>query len=482
VSINTSKLKYQQNAIENLLSENAFPKAASVRALPTSGSDRQYFRVDFEDGSSGSILAVYNPDVQENIAWNSFSSHFRSLGFHVPEILARDESYRYFLLQDLGNTSLFYHVSQGINEEVIDYYKSTLQDLIRFQVEGIKGLDLDVAYPATAFDRRSVMWDLNYFKYYFVKPNGIIFNEARLEDDFEVFAAHLLAAEAEYFMYRDFQSRNIMIHNNALWYIDFQGGRKGPLQYDLVSLLFQARANLSPELRSELKSYYLNELEKVLPDTTTTFNKHYPAFILFRLMQVLGAYGFRGQLQRKTHFLQSIKLAVESLSEQLVLAPLNLKLPELTHVFNQIIDKHPTKHISVNTQKLTLHINSFSFIQSGIPDDPTQNGGGFVFDCRALPNPGRIKELRDYNGLQEPVIKYLDGKKELNEFLENIYGIIDQSVDNYLERGFKNLQINFGCTGGKHRSVYCAEMLAKQLKEHHQNIDIRVNHLMSNDW
>ncbi|MCB2208537.1 MAG: phosphotransferase [Bacteroidetes bacterium] len=475
-------MKYQQKAIENLLSEKKFPKAASIRALPSSGSDRQYFRVDFDNGSSDSILAAYNPDVQENMAWNSFSSHFRSLGFHVPEILARDESYRYFLLQDLGNTSLFYHVSQGINEEVIGYYKRALQDLIGFQVEGIKRLDLDVAYPATRFDLRSVMWDLNYFKYYFVKPNGIIFNEARLEDDFEVFAAHLLEAESEYFMYRDFQSRNIMIHNDELWYIDFQGGRKGPLQYDLVSLLFQARANLSPELRSELKSYYLKELEKVMPGKTRSFNTHYPAFILFRLMQVLGAYGFRGQLQRKTHFLKSTKLAVKSLTDQLEHAKPELVLPELYSIFEQIIALHQKKAESAEKGKLKIKINSFSFIQSGIPDDPTQNGGGFVFDCRALPNPGRIKELRDFNGLQDPVIHYLDNKGEVKKFLDNMYLIIDQSIDNYLERGFENLQVNFGCTGGKHRSVYCAEMLAKKLTEQYQNLDICVNHLMSNDW
>lgn len=471
-----------QKAIKKLLAENNFPKAASIRVLPSSGSDRKYFRIEFDNGSSSSILAAYNPDVPENIAWNSFSTYFKSLGFHVPKILARDESYQYFLLQDLGNTSLFYYVSQGISEEVIQYYKRVLSDLILFQVEGIKGLDLDVAYPATTFDRRSVIWDLNYFKYYFIKPNGIIFNEARLENDFEEFADHLLEAESEYFMYRDFQSRNIMVYNDEPWYIDFQGGRKGPLQYDLVSLLFQARANLPLELRAELKSYYLNELEKVIPGKTTSFNKHYPAFILFRLMQVLGAYGFRGQLQRKTHFLKSTKLAVESLAYQLLHAKPDLNLPELTSVFEHIIALYSTKAESVGNGKLKVQINSFSFIQSGIPDDPTQNGGGFVFDCRALPNPGRIKELRNFNGLQDPVTKYLKNKTEVREFLNNISLIIDQSIGNYLERGFENLQINFGCTGGKHRSVYCAEMLAKQLKKHHQNIDVRVNHLMSNDW
>ena len=326
------------------------------------------------------------------------------------------------------------------------------------------------------------MWDLNYFKYYFVKPNGIIFNEARLEDDFEAFATHLLEAESEYFMYRDFQSRNIMIHNDELWYIDFQGGRKGPLQYDLVSLLFQARANLSPELRSKLKSYYLNELEKVMPGKTDSFNKHYPTFILFRLMQVLGAYGFRGQLQRKTHFLKSTKLAVESLAYQLEHAKPDLDLPELYSVFQRIIASHHTEAERAEKGKLKVHINSFSFIQSGIPDDPNQNGGGFVFDCRALPNPGRIKELRDYNGLQQPVIKYLESKKELFEFLDNVYRIIDQSISNYLERNFENLQINFGCTGGKHRSVYCAEKLAAYLKKYDDKTIVQLNHQMSKDW
>jgi len=420
--------------------------------------------------------------MNENVAWNAFSHHFKSLGFHVPEIIARDESYRYFLLQDLGNTSLFYHVSQGVNDKVINIYKQVLRDLIMFQIEGIRGLDLDVAYPSKSFDRRSIMWDLNYFKYYFIKPNGIIFNEARLENDFDIFAGHLLEADSEYFMYRDFQSRNIMIYKNEPWYIDFQGGRKGPLQYDLVSLLFQARANLSHEIRTELKTYYLNELEKAIPGKTALFDKNYLAFIFFRLMQVLGAYGFRGQLQRKTHFLKSTKLAVDSLAFAFNQAKLDVNIPELNAVFEQIIALHPTKDENDVKGTLKVHINSFSFIRSGIPDDPTKNGGGFVFDCRALPNPGRIKKLLDFNGLQEPVTKYLENQAEVKKFLENVYMIINQSVDNYLERGFENLQVNFGCTGGKHRSVYCAEMLAKNLAKHHQNIDIRVNHLMSNDW
>lgn len=472
----------KHKAIKDLLVKNNYPSEFIISALPSSGSDRQYFRIEFSNGTTASILAAFNPDVDENIAWNSFSQHFRSLGFNVPEVINRDESYQYFLLQDLGNTSLFYHVSQGVDDKVIQLYKHALRDLIRFQVEGIKGLDLDVAYPVKSFDRRSIMWDLNYFKYYFIKPNGIIFNEDLLETDFEVMADHLLDAGNDYFMYRDFQSRNIMISNEDLWYIDFQGGRQGPLQYDVVSLLFQARANLSDHFREELKSYYLNELEKLIPGVSVPFNKYYIAFIYFRLMQVLGAYGFRGQLQRKTHFLKSITLAIKSLSNQLSIAELDLQLPELSSVFKQITDlsiSAPTKEAA---QKLTVQVNSFSFIQSGIPDDPTSNGGGFVFDCRALPNPGRIKELRDHNGLEQPIINYLKNKSEIQEFLHKIYQIIDQSVTNYQNRGFKNLQVNFGCTGGKHRSVYCAEKLAAHLKENTKGINIDINHCMSNKW
>lgn len=468
--------------IKNLLAKNGFPEPEYISALPSSGSDRQYFRVEFKKNTINSVLAAYNPDINENVAWNSYSEHFKSLGFNVPTIIDRDKSYRYFLLKDLGNTSLFYYVSQGLDEKVISYYEQAVRDLLRFQVEGIKGLDLDVAYPVKSFDRRSIMWDLNYFKYYFVKPNGIIFNENKLEDDFDAFTQHLLNSDLNYFMYRDFQSRNIMIHNDELWYIDFQGGRKGPLQYDLVSLLFQARAQLSEELRSDLKSYYLSELEKIIPGKSISFNKYYNEFIYFRLMQVLGAYGFRGQLQRKTHFLKSIKLAVESLSSQLKIAEPNLDLPELISVFRQIIEAPPSNDKVKKPDKLKVSVNSFSYIRSGIPDDPTQNGGGFVFDCRALPNPGRIRELRDYSGLQTPVINYLENKPELNEFLENIYGIIDQSISNYIERGFEHLQVSFGCTGGKHRSVFCAEKLADHLKNIDTKIDIQLKHLMSDDW
>ncbi len=476
-------MKNAFNKIASLLAKNGYPLPAQIKPLPLSGSDRQYYRVYFKKDPQSTLIAAYTPDIRENKAWYTFSKHFKTLDLPVPEIIGHDESFTYFLLQDLGDSSLFDLVTKDPGEKAIKLYKNAIRDLLRFQVEAIKGLDLDVAYPVRSFNRKSIMWDLNYFKYYFVKPNGILFDENKLEDEFEAFSNLLLQAETGYFMYRDFQSRNIMICNGKPWYIDFQGGREGPLQYDLVSLLFQARANLTMEVRSQLKSYYLSELEKILPGKTETFNAYYTPFIYFRLMQVLGAYGFRGQLQRKPHFLISTDYAVENLDQLMKTELPDIDLPELFSVFNQITAINKLKQQTrLSKHKLTIRINSFSFIRSGIPDDPTLNGGGFVFDCRALPNPGRIKELKDFTGLQEPVINYLENSPETKEFLDNVYHLIDQSIQNYHQRGFEHLQVNFGCTGGKHRSVYCAGKLAEHLQKYGHKISIVTNHLMSDSW
>jgi aminoglycoside/choline kinase family phosphotransferase len=477
-------LKNTFNKITSLLVKSGYSLPKYIHTLPSSGSERQYFRAELENGTIPTILIAYNPDIRENKAWLTFSRHFRKNGFHVPEILAHDETFCYFLMEDLGDTTLFSLVAKGMNEQVIHLYKNAISDLVKFQVEGIKGLDLEAAYPVKSFNRKSVMWDMNYFKYYFVKPNNILFDENRLEDDFERFADHLLHAETGYFMYRDFQSRNIMVHSKEPWYIDFQGGREGPLQYDLASLLYQARAQLPEDLRSDLKSWYLTELEKILPGKTESFNSFFYSFVYFRLMQVLGAYGFRGQLQRKAHFLISIGYAVESLVELMGKAPLGVEMPELISVFTRIIEAHRVKlqQTGQRKNKLTVRINSFSFIKSGIPEDPSLNGGGFVFDCRALPNPGRIETLRDFSGLEEPVINYLKEKQEIEEFLQHVCSLVDQSVTNYTERGFEHLQVNFGCTGGKHRSVYCAEKLAEHLKNYGNKVSIIVHHLMEDNW
>jgi len=468
----------QQNHIKNirsLLDISGFESNAEIIPLPVSGSNRIYFRVIFSKVSeTKSVLASYNSDVSENIAHNSFTVHFRSLGLRVPEIYARDDSYHYFIIQDLGDTTLF-DLLEKDRQKALNLYKNVITDLLNFQLKGIQNLDLDVAYPVKSFDRRSVMWDLNYFKYYFIKPHDISFNENLLESDFEVFADSLLNSNRNYFNYRDLQARNIMYHDNELWYIDFQGGRKGPLQYDLVSLLNQVKAKLSEDNKHELHDHYLTELENRLPGSQIEFEKYYADFEYFRLMQVMGAYGFRGKIQRKAHFLQSIAPSISSLKELMEKSPFSSNMKELRNVFNQIIEISDYKETETNDE-LTIAVNSFSYKKKGIPIDTTGNGGGHVFDCRSLPNPGRIANLRDFTGLDKEIINYLKDKPEMKVFISSATEIIDQSVSNYLERGFNNLQINFGCTGGRHRSVFSASTLGKYLKNKYPSANVIINH------
>jgi aminoglycoside/choline kinase family phosphotransferase len=463
-----------------LLKTNGFPESVTISELPSSGSNRKYFRLSFKQRNP--ILAAFNPDVSENIAWYSFTIHFREKNLPVPEIFAKDNSYQYFLLEDLGNTSLLQIVSQGIHAEVVDLYQKTLDELLRFQVEGIQGLDLDVAFPVREFDRKSILWDLNYFKYYFIKTHDLSFDENKLEADFQRFADVLLQADSNYFMYRDFQARNVMIKDGKPWFIDFQGGRQGPLQYDLVSMLYQAKANLAPRLREKLYTHYLSKLETILPGKVAEFKKHFPDFIFFRLMQVFGAYGFRGLIQRKGHFLASIPFAIDNLKSLLATYPFAQNYPELTRVFQQMIKLEQYQTQTGKSEKLIVTVNSFSFKKTSYPNDTSENGGGFVFDCRFLPNPGRIVDLRDFNGTQQPVIDYLDNSKEMSQFLENAFEVVRLAVENYIERGFSNLQVNFGCTGGKHRSVYSAERLCEFLKKYSNRVIVIKNHLQKNDW
>lgn len=464
--------------ISKLLKENNFPDVDQIKELPSSGSSRVYFRVYFLNPNHKSILASFNQEVSENIAHYSFTLHFRSKGLNVPEIYAKDNSYRYFLLQDLGDISLFAKLDDFDKDQLLITYKKVIDQLLKFQIEGIKGLDLDVAYPVKEFSHENVMWDLNYFKYYFIKTHDIIFDELRLENDFKTFAKFLLLAKSDFFLYRDFQSRNIMLYDDEPWFIDFQGGRKGPLQYDLVSLLYQAKANLGNDVKDELLSYYLKSLSKKSAQKAGEFKKYYDAFIYFRTMQVMGAYGFRGKIERKGHFLQSIPFVIRSLRELLESKDLQINIPELSNIFKQISEIKDYNIPSKKSKNLVVSISSFSFKKLGIPVDMSGNGGGFIFDCRALPNPGRYKELKDFTGLEKPVIEFLKEKKEMDDFLVNCLKLTKDSISNYLERGFGNLQVNFGCTGGKHRSVYSAEWMSHKLKDYFKDkISIELRHL-----
>ena len=449
----------------------------AIKPLPLSGSNRKYYRFFFDNNET--LIGSFNPDIRENEAHYVFTKNFSEKGLPVPGILAKDETFQYFILEDLGDdTLLSLKEKEGLSDRIKGFYFDVIKDLLRFQIEGIKDLDISKAYPAKEFDYRSVMWDLNYFKYSFVKTNDISFDENLLENDFENFAKSLLKTGTNFFMYRDFQARNIMVKNEKLWYIDFQGGRKGPLQYDVVSLLFQAKANLPDKFRNELLEVYLKGLEEILTGQSADFKKYYPHFVYFRLMQVLGAYGFRGLFQRKSHFLQSIPFAIKNLKNFLENNPFPDEYPELKKVLLQIANLKGYDFPVFSKEKLNVFITSFSFKKTGYPVDITENGGGFVFDCRALPNPGRIVELRNFTGLDKEIKDYLAPQKEIKEFLDNVFALVDLSIDNYLERGFLNLAVNFGCTGGQHRSVYSAEMLKKHLNDkYRKKLNIILKHI-----
>ncbi len=308
-----------------------------------------------------------------------------------------------------------------------------------------------------------MLWDLSYFKYYFLKLARIHFDEQLLEDDFQRFTEYLLSADSNHFMYRDFQSRNIMLKNGGVYFIDYQGGRKGALQYDLASLLYDGKADIPQQTRNELFEYYLDQLEKILPVDRYEFKRFFRGFVIIRIMQAMGAYGFRGFYEKKEHFLKSIPFALDNLDYLLQRLDLPVELPELTKVLKAVTGSTFLRSIGQVQHNLTVRISSFSY-KKGIPADPSGNGGGFVFDCRAINNPGRYAEFKPLTGKDLPVHQFLEEKSEMKQFLGAVMQLVDQSVKNYIDRGFTHLSVNFGCTGGRHRSVYAAEKLAEHVR------------------
>jgi aminoglycoside/choline kinase family phosphotransferase len=478
--------------LKKLYADWADEEALNVFPLAQSGSYRKYFRLSGEEKTA---IGVFNPDKKENRAFISFTKHFLKKNLNVPGIYSSQLKDNIYLIEDLGDATLFSIADKEnsvskLSAATIGYFKEALNHLIRFQIDGGKGLDYSVCYPRKNYDKQSILWDLNYFKYYFLKLIKIPFDEQKLEDDFKAFAGFLLSTDTNYFLYRDFQSRNILIHNEQLYFIDYQGGRKGALQYDVASLLFQAKVNLSPKVREELLDYYLGEASqkskvnrqsRVSPKAESQkFLRHYYGYVLIRLLQVLGAYGFRGYYENKPHFLMSIPYALKNLRWLLDKNHIPAKLNELKKVAVSIPENEEIKKLVPEQQgeKLKVTINSFSY-KEGIPKDYTGNGGGFVFDCRLIENPGRYSEYANSTGLDDKVINFLNNKSDVKEFLQSVYLIIDESVKNYLQRNFKNLMVNFGCTGGQHRSVYCAENLAEHLKENF-NVTVEINHTQLN--
>lgn len=453
-------------ALRNLFINWSGEEGVEIVQLPTAGSYRQYYRIT---GITTCVIGVFSPDKLENQAFLGFSRHFKAVGLAVPDIYAESEKDNCYLIQDLGDLSLLQKLEDGRkdgrpDQETTDLYKEVIAQLPRFQVVASEHLDYKLCYPVREFDARSMRWDLNYFKYYFLRLLKIPFNEYALENDFDRLILYLLKAGNHAFMYRDFQARNILIHQGKPWFIDYQGGRKGPLQYDLASLLFQVKAELPYDFREEMLHWYLDCLEGYQQVDRDSFINYYYGFVLIRLMQVMGAYGFRGYFERRAHFLQSIPYAIENLKWWLNNCSLEIALPELMEALKAIAETEVGQHITIASGDLTVSVNSFSY-KNGVPADYSGNGGGFVFDCRALPNPGRYEHFKSFTGKDPLVIQFFEREPLVDKFLSNIYKLVDQSVLEYQKRGFASLQVNFGCTGGQHRSVYCAEKLSKYLEE-----------------
>lgn len=441
------------------------------------GSGRKIIRLASDDLSAIGVLYDVR---EENVAFVEFSHHFRKHRLPVPEIYGEALDSGAYLEEDLGDTTLFDFLSRNrageqLNPEVIDVYRKVVDTLPRFQIEAGRDLNYEVCYPRAVFDAQSIAWDLNYFKYYFLKLAGIPFNEQALEDDFARLTKFLLSAKLDFFLYRDFQSRNILLRGAEPWFVDYQGGRKGALQYDIASLLYDAKADLPPDLRWQLLDRYIGRLAGFTDIGRDEFMRHYYGYVYVRIMQALGAYGFRGFYERKAHFLQSVPFAINNVRWLLQNVELPVELPALMDAFRGMVASEKLQSLASKEGCLVLRIFSFSY-KGGIPRDETGHGGGFVFDARGIPNPGRHERFKPLTGKDAPVIEFLDQQPTAHAFLANAMSLVEASLDAYQRRRFTSLSVSFGCTGGQHRSVYFAEQLAKRLRGK-PGIDVELRHL-----
>ncbi len=458
-----------------LLFEQSFGKLPeAVFPLPPTASNRLYYRLVLGDKSA---IGAFNTDRAENDAFIYISEQLKNAGVNVPQIYLYNRGKNVYLLQDLQNIKLFDLVEEyrkNKDKDYLEWYKKVIDQMPAIQYRSSKDFDFSKCYPRHAFDRQSILWDLNYFKYYFLKLSYVPFHEQKLEDDFLRLNDFLLEAPADYFLFRDFQSRNIMIHNNDVFFIDYQGGRKGALQYDLASLLFEAKVGLSVREKETLLAYYLKVYSSYPFFKKDTFLKYFPAFILIRLLQAFGAYGYRGYFERKSFFLKSIPPAMENLKWVLNAYDLKVRLPYLSGILETMIDSFQSKIPSFTENKLSVTVNSFSY-KKALPEDFSGNGGGFVFDCRALLNPGRFEQYKTKTGMDTEVIAFLEKEEEVRQFLDNAKNLIAASIQNYLHRRFEHLMVSFGCTGGQHRSVYCAGQISSWIHENY-DVNLQTNH------
>ncbi len=439
-----------------------------IEKLPQSGSDRIYFRI-YAEGKT--YIGTYNHNVKENETFINFTHHFLKASLPMPEIYAVDESRTIYIQEDLGPSSLLNTLEQhGHNDYTYGLFKSSLKELSRVQILGDKGLDYDRwSLTAKEFGKQAILSDLLYFKYYFLDTLKLAYDKQAMIDDFETLSNYLTNVEHKYFMFRDFQSRNVIIEDEQPHFIDYQGGMKGALQYDVASLLWQAKANLSDDWKNSLLEGYMDEAERLLeqPIDRPQFISQFNGYVLIRLLQVLGAYGFRGLFERKAHFLTSIPLALHNLKFFIEHKIIGAKTPEFDRIVKLMVqDDMIARFENVRADEYTplvVNICSFSYKQP-LPEDKTDNGGGFLFDCRGILNPGRFDEYKSQTGRDKEVIDFLEQRTKMPDFLNSVFDLVDISVADYIQRGFSSLFVGFGCTGGQHRSVYAADRLARHLK------------------
>jgi aminoglycoside/choline kinase family phosphotransferase len=463
--------------------------ALSIDLLPQSGSERRYFRLH---GKEGSVIGTYGANIKENESFFYFSNHFKAKNLAVPAILAISDDKMFYLQDDFGDISLLNHLEKdGFTDHVYDLFKKSVEALADLQVKGDEGLDYEHCLTNKEFGKQAIMADLLYFKYYFLDALRKPYDKQKLIDDFEALSNYLTHTEYKYFMFRDFQSRNIMVTPpseglvEAVHFIDYQGGMKGAPQYDVASMLWQARANLPDEWKYNLLEDYMDALENILGTSIDRkiFQSQYNGYVLIRLLQVLGAYGFRGLFERKAQFLTSIPLALRNLREFFQHQSIGISLPEFRKVLDicladEVIQQFTPTQATEKTP-LLIKVCSFSYRQQ-LPADDSGNGGGFIFDCRGILNPGRIDSMKTQTGRDKEVKDFLEQQTKMPEFLNSIFDIIDISVEEYIKRGFESLMISFGCTGGQHRSVYAADALVRHLKNKFK-VKVELKHVVQEE-
>lgn len=471
--------------IESLYKEVNRHAPQRIEKLPQSGSDRLYFRVFGQDDKS--CIATYNYNEQENRTFLAFTRSFRELELPVPEIYGVSSDFLLYLQEDFGSTSLAGLLeAEGHSERVYQLFKKSLSALARLQIKGHDQVDYRLCLTSTEFGKQAILSDLLYFKYYFLDFLGLPYNKQQLLDEFDVLSVFLGQSRYKYFMFRDFQSRNIMVKNEQVFFIDYQGGMNGGLQYDAAALLWQAKAKLPQQWKDTLLEYYMDQVDSLVENKVdkNAFKNQFKGFVLIRLLQVLGAYGFRGLFQRKAAFLAGIPIALDNLKKFTDNHAIGIELPEFERILDLVTGPETkTKFLPVQADEhtpLVVEVNSFSY-KKGIPEDNSSNGGGYVFDCRGILNPGRQEAFKKLTGQDKPVQDYLQQRTTMNEFLNSVFDLVSISVENYISRDFAHLQINFGCTGGQHRSVYSAEQTARYLKNKYK-VKVILTHTNQENW